>query len=105
MATSSRPPITVKSIDHVVLTVKDISTTIAFYTTHLGMHHEKFPSKGDERHALSFGRQKINLHRAGHEFIPHAQNVQPGSEDLCFITECPIEEVKASWEEAGIKVG
>jgi catechol 2,3-dioxygenase-like lactoylglutathione lyase family enzyme len=105
MAVSLSSPITVKSIDHVVLTVKDISATIAFYTTHLGMKHEKFSSKGDERHALSFGQQKINLHLAGHEFIPHARNVQPGSEDLCFITDCPIEKVKTSWEEAGIEVG
>lgn len=101
---SSNSPITVQSIDHVVLTVRDLNATIAFYTTHLGMGHEKFSSKGDERHALSFGKQKINLHLSGHEFLPHAQNVQPGSEDLCFITGVPIEEVKARWEEAGIEV-
>jgi len=31
--------------------------------------------------------------------------VQPGSGDLCFITETPIEEVLAAWKEAGIEVG
>lgn len=39
----------VKSIDHVVLTVKNIPATITFYTTRLGMKHEVFTSKGVER--------------------------------------------------------
>lgn len=39
----------VKSIDHVVLTVKNIPATINFYTTRLGMKHEVFTSKGVER--------------------------------------------------------
>lgn len=39
----------VKSIDHVVLTVKDIPTTVDFYTKQLGMKHEVFTSKGTER--------------------------------------------------------
>lgn len=40
----------VKAIDHVVLTVKNIPATVTFYTTRLGMEHEKFSSKGDERY-------------------------------------------------------
>ncbi|WPH02353.1 Glyoxalase/Bleomycin resistance protein/Dihydroxybiphenyl dioxygenase, protein [Acrodontium crateriforme] len=94
----------VKSIDHVVLTVKSIQDTIEFYTTRLGMKHEKFYSKDEERHALSFGSQKINLHLSGHEFEPKASKVQPGSQDLCFITDHPIEQVHASWKKAGIEI-
>ena len=60
----------VKSIDHVVLTVADIPNTIDFYTTRLGMKHESFTSKGTERHALVFGKQKLNLHQSGKEFEP-----------------------------------
>ena len=40
----------VKSIDHVVLTVKDIPATVNFYTERLGMKHEVFTSKGSERY-------------------------------------------------------
>ena len=40
----------VKSIDHVVLTVKSIEATVDFYTTRLGMKHEVFTSKGVERY-------------------------------------------------------
>ncbi|KAK4629336.1 Virulence protein [Fulvia fulva] len=94
----------VKSIDHVVLTVKDIPATIDFYTTRLGMKHEKFTSKDSGRHAPLFGKQKLNLHQSGKEFEPKASHVQPGSEDLCFITDHPIEEVLKSWKSSGIEI-
>lgn len=55
-------------------------------------------------HALKFGNQKINLHLSGHEFEPKAQRVQPGSGDLCFITEHPIDDVLARWKSEGIEV-
>ncbi|KAK5735524.1 hypothetical protein LTR17_008057 [Elasticomyces elasticus] len=94
----------VKAIDHVVLTAKDLDKTVDFYTTKLGMKHETFKSNGIERHALTFGKQKLNLHLSGKEFEPKAQHVQPGSEDLCFITDTPIDEVLSSWKSAGIEV-
>ena len=94
----------VKSLDHVVITAKDIPTTIEFYTKRLGMKHEVFQASGGERHALSFGNQKLNLHQSGKEFEPKAQQVQPGSEDLCFITDHPIDEVLKSWQSSGIEV-
>ncbi|KAH9815706.1 Virulence protein [Teratosphaeria destructans] len=89
-------PFAVKAIDHVVLTVKSIPQTVEFYTTRLGMKHET--------HALSFGNQKLNLHLSGHEFEPKAGRVQPGSEDLCFITDHPVEEVHKAWAAAGLEI-
>ncbi|KAK5721001.1 hypothetical protein LTR15_006963 [Elasticomyces elasticus] len=94
----------VKAIDHVVLTAKDVDKTVEFYTTKLGMKHETFKSNGIERHALTFGNQKLNLHLSGKEFEPKAQHVQPGSEDLCFITDTLIDEVLSSWKSAGIEI-
>jgi hypothetical protein len=46
----SSPAVKVKSLDHVVLTVKSLEATADFYTTHLGMKHEKFTSGGVERY-------------------------------------------------------
>ena len=43
------PDFAVQSLDHVVLTVKDIDATIQFYTERLGMKHETFSSKGGDR--------------------------------------------------------
>lgn len=73
-----------KSLDHLVLTVKDLDTTVQFYANVLGMRHSSFSSLGSTRHALHFGNQKINLHISGHEFEPKADKVQPGSGDLCL---------------------
>lgn len=39
--------IIVKSLDHIVLTVKSIQATVNFYTQHLGMRHEAFRSPKD----------------------------------------------------------
>lgn len=80
----------IDSLDHLVLTVKDIETTASFYSRVLGMDIITF---GGSRKALSFGTQKINLHQHGKEFEPKAQQPMPGSADLCFITSVPIPEV------------
>jgi catechol 2,3-dioxygenase-like lactoylglutathione lyase family enzyme len=80
----------IDSIDHLVLTVKDIQASVAFYTRVLGMQAVTF---GAGRTALAFGTQKINLHEQGKEFDPKAQRPTPGSGDLCFITSVPIAKV------------
>lgn len=77
-------------LDHLVLTVADIDKTIAFYVGVLGMSEIRF---GEGRRALAFGKQKINLHLAGHEFEPKARHPKPGSADLCFIVETPLDEI------------
>ncbi|KAK6438456.1 hypothetical protein LTR95_005341 [Oleoguttula sp. CCFEE 5521] len=101
---SSASRFAVKSLDHVVLTGKNIQATVDFYARHLGMTHEVFRSKDTERHALKFGPQKINLHLSGHEFEPKAATVQPGSGDMCFITEHLIDEVLSAWQTAGLEI-
>ena len=77
-------------LDHLVLTVNDIDTTVAFYQSVLGMKKVTF---GDNRVALNFGDQKINLHQRGGEFTPKAHAVMPGSADLCFIVSQGIDDV------------
>jgi catechol 2,3-dioxygenase-like lactoylglutathione lyase family enzyme len=76
-------------IDHVVLTVFDLERTCNFYSRVLGM---KVVTFGEGRTALSFGRQKLNLHLYGKEFEPKALKPAPGAIDLCFITETPIDQ-------------
>jgi len=49
------------TIDHVVLTVRDIPASVAFYTRVLGMREVIF---GNDRRALAFGCCKLNLHQA-----------------------------------------
>ncbi|KAK8113433.1 hypothetical protein PG984_013959 [Apiospora sp. TS-2023a] len=89
----------VRSLDHLVLTVQNLQTSVKFYESVLGMRHTTFSSgegaSKTERHALVFGNQKINLHVKGREFEPKAQKAQPGSADLCFLVDEDVEMVAA----------
>ena len=89
----------IKSIDHLVLTVADIATTVKFYENVLGMQRVISP---EGRVALKFGNQKLNLHQKGKEFEPKAEHPTPGAIDICFITDEPIEQVKAELESKNI---
>lgn len=88
-------------IDHFVLTVKDIEKTCDFYERALGMQREVF---GAGRVALTFGRQKINLHEAGNELEPKALRPTPGGGDFCLITSIPIDQVVKHLTEAGVEI-
>jgi len=91
----------VQSLDHLVLTVKDLKATITFYCKHFGMTHIQF---GDNRHALKFGDQKINLHQANNIFQPAAATPSAGSADLCFIVDTPVKQVIAELNDAEIAI-
>lgn len=82
----------IDALDHLVLTVADVDASCAFYARVLGMQTVTF---GEGRKALSFGVQKINLHRHHHEFEPKAAFPVPGSADLCFLTKVPVDQVMA----------
>lgn len=93
--------IVIDRIDHIVLTVFDIDRTIDFYSRVLGMEPVTFAGG---RRALSFGRQKLNLHQAGREFEPKALKPGPGAIDLCFIAATPLEQVIASLKDADVAI-
>jgi catechol 2,3-dioxygenase-like lactoylglutathione lyase family enzyme len=80
-------------VDHIVLTTRDLDACIRFYSEVLGMKLEKFRTPTEERLALKFGQQKINLHVWGQEFTPRAHVAAPGTLDLCFIASVPLEAV------------
>ena len=91
----------VDSLDHIVFTVRNLQATIDFYTSALGMTEVTFAGG---RKALAFGTQKINLHLAGREFEPKADRPVPGSADVCFLTETPVDQFAAHLGKLGIKV-
>lgn len=80
----------VDSLDHLVLTVRNLDATIDFYSRIMGMEVITF---AEGRKALQFGYQKINLHELGKEVEPKAHAPTPGSADLCFVTRQPLAEV------------
>ncbi|CAM2067763.1 VOC family protein [Sulfidibacter corallicola] len=81
----------IERLDHLVLTIADMTRTLAFYTNVLKMEEVTF---GEGRKALRFGNQKINLHPMP---IPPDQTLVahkpgPGTADLCFVTRQPLED-------------
>ena len=88
-------------LDHLVLTVADVDVTVDFYQRVLGMEPVSF--KGGRR-ALAFGNSKINLHQAGHEFEPKAEHPGPGTADLCFIVDEPIDRIQAELAAQGVEI-
>ncbi len=92
-------------LDHLVLTVADIEETVAFYRDVLGMLREEFRgADGSPRVALSFGSQKINLHAEGGAIEPRAARPVPGSADLCFLTDVPLETWQEHFDAHGVLV-
>ena len=91
----------INRLDHLVLTVKDIETTVQFYVTVLGMEKEEF---GAGRVSLKYGNQKINLHQVGREFEPKADKPTSGSADLCFITGVPLEQAMEHVRTCGVDI-
>ncbi len=90
-------------LDHLVLTVRDMSATIKFYRDVLGMGVERFQAADETvRTALKFGRYKINLHQAGAEFEPKARSPVPGSADICFVTETALADWQAKLDRLGV---
>jgi catechol 2,3-dioxygenase-like lactoylglutathione lyase family enzyme len=88
-------------LDHLVLTVKDVEKTTSFYVSVMGMKKKVF---GSGRVALKYGDQKINLHESGKELEPKANNPTPGSADLCFITQTPLNDAMAHVKRWGVEI-
>jgi catechol 2,3-dioxygenase-like lactoylglutathione lyase family enzyme/ketosteroid isomerase-like protein len=78
----------VDRLDHLVLTVRDVDATCAFYRRVLGMEPVTF---GEGRVALRFGRQKINVHPLTNAHALVAESPTPGSSDVCFLTDVPVQ--------------
>ena len=92
---------TLEQLDHLVLPVSDIDAIATFYTTYLGMEKRIF---GDDRVALHFGDQKINLHPAGWDYEPKARVSIAGSADLCFIVSERVESLQAKLVQLGVEI-
>ena len=83
-------------VDHLVLTVHDIEATLRFYERVLGFTRELFRGPdGQQRYALKFGQQKINLQDQSTETPTKARRPTQGSGDFCLIAAAPLAAVIA----------
>lgn len=98
--------ISVKALDHIVLNVRDVDISAAWYQQILGMTREDHRAGSVVRTSLRFGDQKINLRPIGSSqdewFTAH--HPAPGSDDLCFLVDAPPEEVVRHLTENAVAV-
>lgn len=88
----------IKSIDHLVLTVRDIDRAAAFYERVLHLRRETFAAG---RTAMAFGTQKINLQLLGQET---RNNAGIGSGDLCLVTDTAPDDLVAHLLAEGVEI-
>ncbi|MGG4663794.1 VOC family protein [Providencia vermicola] len=91
----------INRLDHIVLTTTQLDACLDFYQRVLKMQVITF---GEQRYALQFGQQKINIHQYGKEFEPKAHLPVPGALDLCFISDIPLADVQAHIQQQGVKI-
>jgi catechol 2,3-dioxygenase-like lactoylglutathione lyase family enzyme len=91
----------ISHIDHFVLTVRSLEATCAFYERVLGFGRIDTPDKPT---ALTFGKQKINVHEVGHTFEPKAKAPTSGSADFCLITDQPLDVFRVHLQACGVAV-
>jgi len=93
---------TVDRLDHIVITCRDLEITASWYQRVLGMEREEYGR--NNRTALRFGGQKINLRPFGGEGWSTADDALPGCQDLCFVVAMQSADVIVHLEQCGITI-
>ena len=88
--------LTITALDHVVLNVRDVEVSAAWYARVLGMtRHDFKPEYGIARTSMKFGSMMLNLRPADMDKVAWFTGAEAvaGSDDLCFLTEAAPEDV------------
>ena len=98
-------PLVIDGLDHLVVNVKDVEASAAWYQRVLGMTREDTPGM-PVRTAVHFGRHKINLRPVSASKIDWftADHEAAGSDDLCFLTKASPDESVAHLKACGVAV-
>lgn len=94
----------VDRLDHLVLNVKDIEIAASWYQRVLGMEVETFGR--DNRTALKFGGQKVNLRPIDADTLQWVAARVPvaGASDLCFVSPVAIPDVVEHLHKCGVLI-
>jgi len=98
----------VHALDHLVINVADVTRSTEWYRQILGMDVVVFdPGPGKApRTSLIFGNQKINVRPKDADKVDWftADHETAGSNDLCFLTTSPPDEVVAHLRANGVAI-
>jgi len=88
-------------LDHLVITVTDISRAVDFYSRVLGL---EVRYRDRERVDLMLGDMALRLHWTATDITPRAATPTAGSLDLCVRSLLPLDEVKRHLEALDVEV-
>ncbi len=88
-------------LDHLVITVTDISRAVDFYTRVLGL---EVRYRDRERVDLMLGDVALRLHWTATDVTPRAATPTPGSLDLCLRSLLPLDEIQRHLEALDVEV-
>lgn len=98
----------VHALDHLVINVSDVTRSAEWYCRVLGMEIRMFdPGDGRvPRTSLIFGDQKINVRPRDADKVDWftADHEAAGSDDLCFLTASPPDQVVAHLKACGVPI-
>ena len=98
----------VHALDHVVINVRDVEASAAWYQATLGVAREDFEPGGGKprRTSITFGQQKINLRPVDTDPVEWftGLNASAGSDDLCFLTASDPDAVVAHLTGLGVAI-
>ena len=96
-----------RGLDHAALTVADVERTLAFYRGVLGAEvlYEDLWRAGKLPVAiLQLGASRLSVHAAAAPASPHARAPTPGSADLCFRWDGPLDAAARRLAAAGVAI-
>lgn len=99
--------LTVDALDHLVLNVRDIEASAAWYQRVLGMRRvDAKAADGNTRTSMMFGRNKINLRPIATSQELWFTGLEPcaGSDDLCFLTQLRPDDVASHFRDCGVEI-
>jgi catechol 2,3-dioxygenase-like lactoylglutathione lyase family enzyme len=99
--------LSVRGIDHVAITVDDAERTLAFYRRVLDaetLYEDLWRAGRIPVVLLQVGGARLSVHSASAPAAPHARVPTPGSLDLCFRWQGPIESAIAHLESRGVEI-
>ena len=97
----------VRGLDHLAITVRDIERTLEFYKRVLGAtsHFEAQWREGKIPVVLlQVGESRLSVHDAASPARPHAEAPTPGSGDICFRWDGPIDAAAAQLAKCGVEL-
>ena len=98
--------LTIHALDHLVINVRDVEASAAWYGRVLGMRREDVELGGMVRSSVLFGEMKINLRPidASQDDWFTAATPCAGSDDLCFLTSAAPDKVVAHLQSCGVAI-